>query len=96
MGKYVLKAGIVEAIQYRRDDNIHEVQDFFDRGRDHPQKFKYQATLNEYAVALWAPVAGPYLQVLERGDYIIRHANGTYEILKEPRFKERYERVAAG
>lgn len=91
--KFMLKTGLIEAIQYRREENIDEVQYFFDLAKDRVRQFRYQEQLNEYAVVVYQKQNGHNLHILKSGEYILRNIDGTYEVVDEELFKKRYERV---
>lgn len=94
--RFMLKAGLIEAVQYRRDENIHEVQYFFEINKDNGKKLRYQPVLNEYAVVITDPFdrKKTALHILRVGEYIIRHIDGTYEVMAETTFKKDYDRIS--
>jgi hypothetical protein len=96
MGKFILKAGIIEAIQFRKDHdaNISEVQYFFNKAKC--KKLKYRPEADVYTLTLWSPIEGNYKRVLNDGEYILRHLDGSYEVMSAEQFKIRYERVSIG
>lgn len=89
--KYRAIVPIIEAIQYKREHNIHEVQYFFEKVGD-SRKFRYQEPLGEYAVVA-ANGDGSPLVVLDIGDYIMRDITGLYWVYGEDEFLKKYEGV---
>lgn len=76
----------VDAIQYLREQNIMQVQDFF--GKDNKLAFVYDPHMNDY-----------YIKTLEgdmkvsTGDWIIRGVAGEYYPCKPDIFEATYEAV---
>lgn len=73
------------------------VQDFFDAlGRIYPEnirQFRYQASLNEYAVVIQNHRGLYGLHVLKREEWIVREDDGPYKVVSNERFYQLYERV---
>lgn len=86
MSKYCKKPVVIEAIQYFREENIHEVQEFFGDGNG--RELYYNPEDNEY-----------YIKTLEGdhkvsyGDFIIRGINGEFYPCKPDIFEKTYEKV---
>ena len=84
--KYRSKPIVIEAIEYRREHNIHEVMNFF--GNENGKTFVYDPNDNEY-----------YIETLEgrmkcsKGDWIIRGTRGEYYPCKSDVFQTKYEQV---
>lgn len=84
--KYKTKPVEIEAIQYLREENISDVQDWF--GKDNGRVFFYNPDDNEY-----------YIETLEgkmkvsKGDYIVRGLKGEYYPVKPDIFEMKYELV---
>ena len=93
--KFMLKAGLIEAVQYRREENINEVQYFFEITKENGRKLKYLEGPNEYGVVLKTKDNLTKVHILEKGEYILRHIDGKYEVLPEERFKKLYGRVTS-
>ena len=95
--KYRKKQPWVDAIQYQREHNIHEVQDFFDTlakiHGDHLRAFRYQAALNEYTVTVMRGNGKYDLHVLQPGEWIIREGSGPYGVIPDGQFQKHYEEV---
>lgn len=92
MKKWNLKLQPVEAIQYMREENASAVQYFFNKVGD-AKKFRYQETLEEYAVLVKGKGGRNELVILEKGDYIFRDIFGIYSVMKESLFLKLYERA---
>ena len=81
MPKFRKKPVVVEAVQYQREKNIFEVQDFVNDG-----SLIYDPVLNEY-----------YIKTLEgdmrltNGDYIIKGVTGEFYPCKFEIFVKTYE-----
>lgn len=95
MPKFQLKVGAVEAIQYLHDENISAVQYFFEQNGDNGKKLKYDPDRNGYVVLVKNPYTGRDHQTtpLEKGEYIVRHLDGSYSVFTEEAFLMAYERV---
>ena len=93
MPRFRLKAGILEAMQYLREDNISSFQYFFEKVGDNGKKLRYQPTLNEYGVLVKDPDGEKRLHILERGEYVIRNLDGSYTVMREDEFLKKYEVV---
>jgi hypothetical protein len=76
----------VEAMQYLREENIHEVQKFFGNGNG--RELIYLPEANEYGIKTLEGV-----MQLTKGDYIIRGVAGEYYPCKPDIFAATYEAV---
>lgn len=90
MKKYYPKIQPVEAIQYLREENASAVLYFFNQVGD-KRKFRYQDSLEEYAVLTRTEDGRNELVLLEKGDYIFRNIFGHYTVMKEDLFLKLYE-----
>lgn len=84
--KFKKKSIVIEAIQYLREENINEVQDFF--GDENGKALVYHPTDNGY-----------YINTLEgkmhltKGDWIIKGVKGEFYPCKSDIFGATYEKV---
>lgn len=83
--RYMLKKGLIEVIQYLREENVRDVQYFF--GKD-VGRFRYFDSQNEYGVLTEEGV-----QLVYKGQYIARTMKGDYRIFDENELDKFYERV---
>lgn len=81
--KFRKKLIIIEAIQYLRDENITEVQEFV--GSD----LIYDSENNEYKVL----TLEGYSYLLNKFDWIIKGINGEFYPCKPDIFKKTYDKV---
>lgn len=86
-----LKMPMLETVQYRRQENITEVQYFFMKVGDE-SKLRYLDSIHEYGVFAQKGLHGRDLVVLEYGDYIQRDLHGDYNVIPENMFDRNYER----
>lgn len=91
--RFQLRAGLVDAIQYLREENIHQVEYFFKQDRSTVKMFRYQETLNEYGVVIRKPNGESGLHILEKGEWIVRNLNGRYLVFGEEEFHKLYKGV---
>lgn len=82
MAKYRKKPVVVEAVQYWREENIHEVLDFANKG------MFYDLKTNEYYVKT---LEGD--MKVSKGDYIIKGVQGEFYPCKPDIFEQTYELV---
>lgn len=88
-----LKMPMLETVQYRRHENITEVQYFFMKVGDE-LKLRYLDSIHEYGVfGMTGNKGAPDLVVLEKGDYIQRDLRGRYRVIPESVFDRNYERI---
>ena len=87
--KFRKKPVVIEAIEYRREANIHEVQDFF--GTENGRSLVYLPEKNEYAIRT---LEGDML--LTDRDWIIRGVKGEYYPCKPDIFNATYDPVDSG
>ena len=80
--KYRKKPVIIEAIQYLREDNIHQVQDFVG------ESLHYNATEDEYYIKT---LEGDMKR--SKGDFIIKGVNGEFYPCKPEIFEKTYEEI---
>lgn len=84
--KFRKKPVVIEAVQYKRDENIMAVQDFFGDGNG--RELVYDEGVNEY-----------YIKTLEgnmylrKDDWIIKGVNGEFYPCKPDIFEKTYEKV---
>lgn len=84
--KYRKKPVVIEAIQYQREDNIMQVQDFFEskNGRE----LLFDVGKNEYFIR--TPEGDMYLT---KGDWVIKGIKGEFYPCKPDIFEATYEPV---
>ena len=80
------KPVIVEAIQYQREENINEIQDFFGDGNG--RELIYNPEDNGYYIAT---LEGK--MKISKGDWIIKGINGEFYPCKPDIFEKTYENV---
>lgn len=81
--KYRKKPVVIEAMQYQREDNIHEVLDFAN------EAMIYNPIENEYYIkTLEGDVK------ISKGDYIIKGVQGEFYPCKPDIFEQTYEKVS--
>ena len=85
--KYRKKPIEIEAIQYLRDENIMQVQDFF--GDENGKTLIYDAPINQYKIRT---LEGD--MTLIKGDWIIRGVKGEFYPCKPDIFEMTYEKVS--
>ena len=81
--KYRKKPVVIEAIQYQREGNITEVQDFVG------PFLKYDPDKNKYAVETLEGTS----YFLVKGDWVIKGVNGEFYPCKPDIFEKTYEPV---
>lgn len=86
MVKYRKKPVVIEAIQYHRENNINEVQNFFGDGNG--REFLYDSIKNEYFIRT---LEGD--MYITKGDYIIKGVRGEFYPCKPDIFEATYEKV---
>ena len=84
--KYRKKPVVIDAIQYQREDNIMEVQDFF--GDENGNVLIYDEPINQYKIRT---LEGD--MTLLRGDWIIKDVAGEFYPCKPDIFELTYEKV---
>lgn len=84
--KFIKKPVVIEAIQYQRENNIMQVQDFFGDGNG--REFIYIPETNEYGIKTLEGV-----MTVSKGDWIIRGVQGEYYPCKPDIFEQTYEPV---
>ena len=84
--KFRKKPVVIEAIQYFRDKNIHEVMNFF--GAENGVAFKYHVVDNEYDI-----ITLEGNMRVSKGDWIIKGVKGEFYPCKPDIFNATYEKV---
>lgn len=84
MAKFRKKPVVIDAIQYKRGENIMLVQDFF--GAENGSLLKFDENLNEYYIAT---LEGK--MHLTHGDWIIKGVQGEFYPCKPDIFEQTYE-----
>lgn len=81
--KYRKKPVVIEAMQYLRDENIHQVLDFVSN-----ENIRYDADENEFLIIT---LEGE--MKAEKYDYIIKGVQGEFYPCKPDIFEQTYEKV---
>ena len=85
--KYRKKPIEIEAMQYLREENIADIQDWFDKNNS-SKDLIYDSETNEYFIKT---LEGKY--IVSKGDYIIKGVKGEFYPCKPDIFVETYEKV---